>query len=264
MEKVYITGSTGFLGSHLIKRFKDPICIPHEEIRNIKLQPYDRFFFLSAYGNMSWHNDDEKTFQANIKDLLSILTQKATYKGFKSFTFVSTSSVRLPVQTMYSRTKRAAEEILLSFMEKHNVPIQIIRPFSITGVGEQKEHLIPKLIESSYDGSVVNLVPEPVHDFIDVEDVVDGILSLSDNSARGIFELGTGIQHSNLEIKEIVEKIAGKINVNIVTQERDYDTTSWVSTNFKARGYGWLPKKKLEQSIKEMVDARWYELHPTQ
>ena len=264
MGRIYVTGAKGFLGSHLIKRLKDPICIPHEEIRDIKLQQYDRFFFLSAYGNMAWHDDDEKIFQANIRDLIYILTQKATYKGFQSFTFISTSSVRLPIQTMYSRTKRAAEEILLAFMEKHKLPIQIIRPFSITGVGEQKEHLIPKLIESAYDGSVVNLVPEPVHDFIDVEDVVDGIMSLTEHSARGIFELGTGIQHSNLQVKEIVEKIVGNINVNITPQERDYDTTSWVSTNFKARGYGWLPKKKLEQSIKEMVDARWYELHPTQ
>lgn len=264
MEKVYVTGFNGFLGSHLIKRFKDPICIPHEEIKNIKLQPYDRFFFLSAYGNMAWHDDDEKIYQANIKDLIYILTSRATYKGFKSFTYISSSSVKLPIQTMYSRTKRAAEEILLAFMEKHKVPIQIIRPFSITGVGEQKEHLIPKLIESAYDGSLVNLVPEPMHDFIDVEDVVDGIINLAEHSQRGVFELGTGIQYSNLQVKEIVEKLAGKINVKIIPQERDYDTTNWVSTNFKARSWGWLPKKTLEQSIKEMIDARWYELHPTQ
>jgi len=255
MEKVFLTGSKGFLGSHLLKRFPDAICIPHDKIDSIKLTPFDRFFFLSSYGNMSFHDDDAKIFKANISDLISILTQKATYKGFKSFTFISTSSVRLPVQTMYSRSKKAAEEILLAFMEKHKLPICIIRPFSICGVNEQKEHLIPTLIRSCMKGEKVNLVLEPMHDFIDVEDIVDGIVNLSDHSARGIYELGTGHQTSNKEVLEIVEKVCGKkANVNIVPSIREYDTANWVSTNFKARGYGWLPRKTLEQSIEESYE----------
>lgn len=255
MDRVIITGASGFLGSHLTKRFSSAVCIPHEQIKDIKLTPYDRFFFLSSYGNMSFHDDDAKIYKANITDLIHVLTSKATYKGFKSFTFISSSSVRLPVQTMYSRSKKAAEEILLSFMEKHRVPIQIIRPYSITGVGEQKEHLIPKLIESAKKGTLMNFVPEPTHDFIDVEDVVEGIIALAVNSAHGVFELGTGFQHTNSQVKDLVEKYAGKVNVNIIPQARDYDTTNWVSQNFKARGFGWSPKKSLEQSIKEMVEA---------
>ena len=102
----------------------------------------------------------------------------------------------------------------------------------------------------------MDLVPSPTHDFIDVEDLVDGILNLSSNQAKGIFELGTGIKTSNEEVMELVQEATGKrANVNMVNQLRDYDNENWVSTNFRARSFGWLPKKTLQVSIKEMVYA---------
>ncbi len=250
-----ITGSSGFLGSHLINKLDTYISIPHEKIQIVKYPEFDNFFFCSSYGNMAFHTEDDKIIKANITDLVDVMLS-ASKINFKSFVFISTSSVNLKTQTMYSRTKKAGEEILLSFMEKYHLPIAIIRPFSVTGVGEQKEHLIPTLIRSCYTGEQVNFVQEPVHDFIDVEDVVDGILNLSNNSARGIFELGSGKQYSNAQVLDIVERVTGKkANINFVPSLRPYDNENWVSTNFKSRGWGWTPTKSLEQSIKEMVEA---------
>jgi nucleoside-diphosphate-sugar epimerase len=95
-----------------------------------------------------------------------------------------------------------------------------------------------------------------MHDYIDVDDVVEGILNLSYLGIKGIYELGSGKSHSNQEVLEIVEKVTGKkANINKVDTLRSYDTKDWKSTNLKARGYGWLPKKSLEQSIREMVKA---------
>ncbi len=101
---------------------------------------------------------------------------------------------------------------------------------------------------------MMNFVPEPTHDFIDVEDVVEGILALSSNSAGGIFELGSGKKHTNQEVLEMVQEVTGKkAKINRVPQLRAYDNPNWISTNYRARGYGWLPKKALKDSIKEMV-----------
>lgn len=252
---IYGTGLSGFIGKHLLKALGDVVNIPHKKIPSVKLKPFDYFYFCSTYGNMHSHKENGKIFQANVLDLVSVLKQINSI-NFRSFIYMSTSSVKLRTQTMYSRSKKAAEEILLSYMEKYKLPICIIRPFSITGVGEQKEHLIPQLIRSCMTGEAINFVPEPTHDFIDVTDVVDGILNLSSHSAKGIFELGNGRQYTNYEVLEIVEKVTGKkANVNLSARLRDYDNESWISTNFKSRGYGWLAKKTLEQSIKEMVKA---------
>ena len=251
-----ITGSQGFIGSNLIKHLDGDILeIPHKEIQTTKIPIFEYFYFLSSYGNRHTQTIDEQIFQANVLDLSAVLFLIKDMH-FKSFVFVSTSSVKLRTQTMYSRMKNAAETILLSFMEKHDLPICIIRPFSVTGVGEQKEHLIPTLIDAALSGKQVNFVPNPTHDFIDIQDVVDGILSLSQHGARGIFELGTGKKYSNNEVLKIVEEVTGKeIKVNYVDSMRFYDNQDWVSSNFKARGYGWLPKKSLEQSIQEMVNV---------
>lgn len=251
---VYITGSQGFLGSHLKDRFLDCVCVPHDQILYTDWSKATKVYFLSAYGNMAEHTNSEKILKANIIDLCFVL-ESVDWSKIESFVFVSTSSVKLRHQTMYSRTKKAAEEILLAYMEKYDAPITIIRPLSITGAGEQKEHLIPKLIDSCLNGTHMTFVDYPVHDYIDVEDVVDGIMNLSGNKAKGIFELGNGVMVSNLEVLEIVKAVTGKIaNITLVDSMRSYDTEKWVSENFKARGYGWLPKKTLLQSITEMVD----------
>ena len=93
-----------------------------------------------------------------------------------------------------------------------------------------------------------------VVDELDVDDVVGGILNLSQNSAKGIFELGTGKQYTNQQALEIVEKATGKkANINIVRSLRDYDNENWRSMNYRSRSYGWLPSISLEQSIEKMV-----------
>jgi nucleoside-diphosphate-sugar epimerase len=253
--KSFVTGASGFLGSHLIKRLDDYISIPHSKIQTVKLLPFDYFFFLSSYGNLASQTDDSEIFKANIEDLISTLNQVKTM-NFKSFIYISSSSVKLRHQTTYSRCKKAAEEILLAVMEKHNLPICIIRPFSVTGVGEQEEHLIPTLIRSALTGEKMNFVGTPTHDFIDVEDVVDGILNLAEHGARGIFELGTGVKTQNEQVLKLVEGVTGKkANINRINSLRDYDNDNWVSTNFKARSFGWLPTKTLKQTIEEMVNA---------
>lgn len=254
---VILTGE-GFLGSRLKQKLMadtplDYTHIPHNQIQTTTIKPFDYFFFCSSYGNLASHTNEEEIYKANIEDLLHVLFQVKNMK-FKSFVYISSSSVKLKTQTTYSRTKRAAEEILLAMMEKHKLPIIIIRPFSITGVGEQSEHLIPKLIRSCLYGDKIDFVGSPTHDFIDVDDVAEGILNLVNHQAKGIFELGTGESYSNHDVLTLVEIATGKnAKINPVTGLRSYDNEHWVSNNFNARRFGWLPKKTLGDSIKEMV-----------
>jgi len=258
----YITGANGFVGSHLVKALEDVtplediVCIPHTEIMDTKLEPFDNLYFLSTYGNMYFQYGD-KILQANVIDLIHLLLE-AKSCGFKFFVYISTSSVELPIQTMYSRTKKAAEEILLSFIENYNLPICIIRPFSITGVGEQKEHLIPTLIRSCFTGELVNFVPEPMHDYIDVNDVVSEILQLSASCSKGIFRLGNSFGVSNAEVLKLVEEATAskggkKANINIVDSLRPYDSKDWFAKDYISREH-WTQRRPLNDTIEAMVD----------
>ena len=246
----YVTGAGGFVGSNLVEALngKPVICIPHEEITKTKLEPFDSLYFLSTYGGMCFHNESKQIIQSNIGDLIYLLLEAKSCR-FNSFIYVSTSSVELPVQTLYSKTKKIAEDILLSFIDKYDLPICIIRPYSITGVGEQEEHLIPTLIRSCFTGELVNFVPNACHDFIDVKDVVYNILRLSNIKARGIFDLGNGFPVSNEEVLRLVEDVTGeKANINIIDNLRSYDNADWYSKDCI-----WPPRISLRDSIKSMV-----------
>jgi len=255
MKTCLLSGSTGFLGSKLAARLAQldyqVVRLPRgllqhpEELEDfIQDEQPDYIFHLAAYGNMAHHQDREEIIRANIVGTFNLLeaTKEINYKRFIN---VSSSSVMLPVQTLYSASKKAAEALTEAYKGK---PIINVRPYSITGVGEQPEHLIPTLIEAAYLGKRVNLVPEPVHDYIDVEDVVSGLVDIAvEPGFEDLLCLGSGKSYTNLQVKELVEDVVGKpIHIEIVRSLRSFDTTDWQSP------HDWS-QKTLQQSIEEMV-----------
>lgn len=247
----YCTGASGFVGKHLLPKLTgETIAIPHQDISTYHFGDFQNFFFLSTYGNMADHQDIVKIFKANVTDVLKTVRQISSMK-FESdlFLFVSSSSVNLQVQTSYSHTKAAAEHIIVS----SGLPSCIVRPYTIIGVGDNENHLVPKLIQSCMEGTEMDFVPEPTHDYVDVEDVVDGLIYLANNKMEGVYELGSGVATSNQEVLEMVEEATDKkANVRLIESLRDYDTEDWYC---KEPVFGWKPKKTLKQSIEEMVET---------
>jgi len=244
MTETIVTGASGFIGSHLMKRLPNakPLC--HHEIGLGGLNTADKLFFLSTYGNMAHHSVRGMMVQANVVDLIHVI--KIGFKGW--LCYMSSSSVTLPVQTPYSRTKRAAEEILQALPELKSC---IVRPYSVTGVGEQKEHLIPTLIRSCMEGEEIPFDPNPVHDFVDVEDVVKVLIELSDSQATGIIEIGRSVTHTNDEVRKLVERETGrKANIKERIGLRSYDNAKW-----RCKEPSFYRMKTLNQSITEMVEA---------
>lgn len=249
----YITGGDGFIGSALRRRLPHLTQIPYKQIPKFILQPFKRLFFLSAYGNMYGQNDLDRMIHANVLDPSHLLNEAAIRTDFKSFIYMSSSSCGLKVRSDYACSKLAAEQYLLG----RDLPVCVVRPYSVTGVGEQRQHLIPALIRSCMEGEPITITPKPTHDYVDVDDICAGLDLLSSEDARGIFELGSGIKTSNEEVLALVEQVTGRnANARIVnTTLREYDSEDWVCRDSSAQQYGWTPTKALKQSIEEMVAA---------
>lgn len=265
-NKVVISGATGFIGQHLVKRLeKDGMqvyTIPHEKLKNPTFlkshfsifQP-SIIFHLSSYGNLIHQQDDAEIIQANVNNLFNLLeaSRGIEYTNFINF---STSSVTLPVQTMYSATKLAGEAICNVYAHKYGKSITSVRPYTVIGVGEHSEHLIPTLIRSCLTGEKMRFVSEPTHDFIGVNDFIDAIsLIIQNYYLKGeVIDIGTGVKTSNREVLNMVEKVTGKkANILPVESMRSYDTDDWVADNIIIKELGWKQKESLEQIITKMV-----------
>jgi dTDP-glucose 4,6-dehydratase len=217
---------------------------------------YDVIFDLASYGNMSGQNNIKETYKANLLRVMDMTTDNKNLKT--KYIFVSTSSVLLPKQTPYSLSKKSAEDFVKYMVDTYNIKASIVRPFTVIGVGEQPEHLIPKLIRSCLRGDQMPFVSEPVHDYIDVDDFVDALLLIKDKSQFNgeVYEVGSGFQVSNESIKESVEELIGKnANIKYVTSMRSYDTTNWQTADTTMiKSLGWGRKFNLEDTLKKMID----------
>ena len=269
-RKIAISGSHGFVATNLAKLFSvNPI--PRAYLGDsLSLEKHlsgiDTIIHTATYGNFSFQKGDEKIFKVNVLYTFNLL-EVARKAGVKNFIYFSSSyelgtktesmheeMIARP-ETMYGITKACGTQLTRHFSKFFNTAI--VRPFSVMGVGEQDCHLIPTLIKSCLHGKNIPFVTEPVHDYIDVKDLCNGVALVLENIEKyngEIFHLGCGKQYTNQEVLKIVEKITGKkANITPVKSMRDYDSELWMANNAKLKSLGWKQTKTLEQSIKEMV-----------
>ena len=236
--KVAISGSSGFLGSHLHKALADKkysiSTISQELLYNPKeLEAFfnteqpEYIYHLAAYGNMANQKDVAMTVFANVISTYNMLdkSQNIPYKKFINF---STSSVLLPVETFYSASKAGAERLANAFMQRLNKKILTVRPFSIYGDGEAEFRFIPTVISSLLRSEQMNLDPTAYHDWVYVGDFIDTLLNLAKSNITGVVNMGTGKQFSNMEIVNLLQGMAGKKLKYKVTTMREFDTAVWV------------------------------------
>lgn len=259
----------GFISTHLEKRLKkeevEVIVISDKDIYNSKKPEYfdiDYIFRLSAYGNhynQCLYNIDEwKMIEANIFNLFQLLdfSKEINYKAFINF---STSSVNLPVQTMYSATKHAGEHICQAFAKKYNKPIINIRPYSVFGTGEAQFRFIPMVIRCLETGESMPLDPNAVHDWILVDDFLDALFLILEKGTETIYDIGNGMSFTNLEIVTILEEISGKkLDYKFNSKLRVYDSGNWQCDIRKLKKLGWFPKHSLREGLAKTYAYRYH------
>jgi dTDP-glucose 4,6-dehydratase len=262
---ILLTGSSGFIGSNLIKALRKErvshTTIPHSMLKDpkvleeaIELSQPTVIIHMASYGNLASQNDEDEIIQANYTNLYNLLqaSKSVQYEMFINF---SSSSVSLPHETFYSATKAAGERLCGAFATKYMKQIVSVRPYTVIGPGEPDEHLIPTLIRSCLEGTPMPFVREPVHDFIGVNDFVSALkLIIEGWHLKGEIQIGTGVKTSNQEILEIVERVTGaKANISRVDNLRKYDNLVWQANPAIIKSLGWKQKETIEDVIVKMV-----------
>lgn len=278
--KALITGANGFIGRHLVtflnKKGIQVFPIPHQIFKNLsqlkseikKIKP-DYIFHLASYGNHSYQTEVKKMFVANVENTFKLLSvsNDINYRAFINFGSSSEygrkfNSMKetdtLEADTFYGATKACSTYLCRAFAKQYHKAIVTIRPFSVYGEGEADFRFIPKVIHYLNNGEVMTIDPKPKHDWIYINDFISGVYTVLKNIQRlsgEVVNIGTGKQHSNLEVVHTLEKISRKkLKIALGQKMRSYDTVNWVADNRGLRNIGWKQKFSLKEGLKRTYD----------
>lgn len=278
MAKILVTGSSGFIGRHLVKKLQsDQINVLEitsssgdiaSEFTWSRLEKAEAVVHLAGrtYVPDSW-KDPVGFLRTNLIGTICALDYCRKHNA--RLVFVSSyiygkpkelpisESAALEANNPYSFSKKLAEDACAFYANNFGVKITILRPFNVYGLGQGKNFLIPSIINQIADSKYIRVNDlEPKRDYIYICDLVDVIgkaLELDNNFE--IFNVGTGVSYSVSDLIELVQQISGtKLTVQSIGERRPEEIMDTKADITKASEIlGWKPKWTLVSGLKNML-----------
>jgi UDP-glucose 4-epimerase len=232
--KIGITGGTGVLGSILTKKLKQKnynVVIFQSDIRKIlevrkwiRNHNFDAIFHLASLVPVKLCIDNPfKACSINIGGTNNILKSLEKLNKKPWFFYASTSHVyklkKKPLsendiispRTFYGYTKWLGEKLLENQTLNISLKYCIGRIFSFYSSSQSKDFLYPsiknKISKMSNKNDIYIINAYNVIDIQKAQSVVNIILSLFENKAEGIYNIGTG---KGVQIKNFAKKLTSK------------------------------------------------------
>src|SRR5207248_1622514 len=113
-------------------------------------------------------------------------------------------------KTPYAIAKLASEESIEIVCAASGWAPCVLRYSTVYGPGETVPRAIPNFIRAALDGQppLVNGDGRDVHDYVHVADVVDATLAALQRGAAGVFNIGTGVGTTTLDLARLVLNLA--------------------------------------------------------
>ena len=275
MNNINVFGGSGFIGGRFCELYKDNVVI--QDRQDYKPKTTDLLYFISTVDNYNIHKDLHLDINTNLNVLMSVLEnvdKENTTINFVSSWFVYGKNEVLPFNEkysvcnptgFYSITKRAAEQMLISFCETFGVKYRIFRLANVIGEGDKKisrkknalQHMIKCLCEDEeiflYDGG------NAVRDYIYVDDVCEALMHCIDHAPiNEIINIGSGNRTVLRDLISLAKELSdSKSKINIIQPPHFHDVVqvkdSYLDIS-KLRSYGYEPKHKVEEVVKLLVN----------
>lgn len=200
MKHYSVFGGTGFVGTEFVQQAREDDIMVSVIPRKMRVPASrDILYLISTVDNYNVHTDMLLDVKTNLVVLLEVLKQaKKRYDNDFIFNFVSSwfvyGETEQPAREtspcnpkgFYSITKRAAEQLLISFCETFDIPYRIFRLPNVLGLGDgkvsAKKNALQFLIKEMILGNPIKLYygGKFYRDYMDVRDVADALLFLMD------------------------------------------------------------------------------------
>lgn len=264
--KILVTGSSGFIGSHLVEKLAKMNEIAtfdikddqKEDVRNLeallkKSHGCEAIVHLAALCIDSESNEKPlEYFSTNFGGTLNVL-ETARMLGIRKI--INASSAGVGTRTPYSFSKLQAEELCNLFANKFSMRVMSLRFFNVYGPKNPKGviyEFISRLKSSK--PLIVNNDGNQVRDYVHVKDVVKAIEYLLKGShSSGIYEVGSGKGTSVKRLIRMLTRISGK-KPEIESRKLSYEE---VKCSISKKSIIKNPVK-LENGLKELWDSTIY------
>ncbi|MEK7102040.1 MAG: NAD-dependent epimerase/dehydratase family protein, partial [Patescibacteria group bacterium] len=228
----------------------------------------DAICHLAAQPGISAHVPMAAYIRNNLLATHQLLEAAKKSSSLALFVHTSTSSVYgkratdpedvAPQPTSYyGVTKLAGEQLALAYHREHNLPITVLRLFSVYGPRERPEKLYPRLMESITSGKPLPFYEGAEHHkrtFTYVEDALDAyrvVLDKREVTLGEIFNIGSDNCRTTGEGIRIVEEIFGKKALLVRVPKRPGDQEYTHANIEKARRIlGYAPKTPPEIGLR--------------
>lgn len=185
--------------------------------------------------------------------------------------FSSTASVynnpkRFPIEetdpcephTIYGAAKYYTESLMRTFAKSHNLKYSICRFFSVYGdrmdcEGAYTEIIFNWLNQINQRNNKITVYGNPdekILDLVYVEDVINAILTVTEDWSNETYNVSTETGVSIAELIKIIEKeLEIQLEVNILSENRTDIENKRVGSTKKLKKLGWEPKNSINQGI---------------
>lgn len=271
MQEISLFGGTGFVGSEFRKVTNRPIhLIPREDRTPIS---NEILYLISTTDNYNVFENIHLDVDVNITILLDVL--KKLKPGTHTINFVSSWFVYgdcdLPASEesycnpkgFYSITKRAAEQLLISYCETFKINYRILRLCNVYGAGDKgaskKKNALQFLINRFKNNEPIDLYYDGhfYRDYMHVTDVARAIdLVIEKGELNSIYNIGSGDKVLFRDVISIVQRETKSTSPIKAIEAPEFHKTIQVKDFYfntdKLKALGFRQSITLEQGIKRL------------
>ncbi|MEL7834375.1 NAD(P)-dependent oxidoreductase [Fodinibius sp. Rm-B-1B1-1] len=247
MEKIIVTGATGFIGRHAIKMLQnkgfDVHAITSKDIpkcldNDIKWHSVDLFDYAKvttfcgqvAANNLlhlAWYDDHKlrMTSPVNIdwvEASLHLVRRFAENGGQRivlagscaeynwQYGYCNEALTPTGNSSIYGVCKASLNKVVEKYCQEKGIQYSCGRFFSMYGPYESEDRLIPYVIKNLLRGQQARLKhANQIRDYLYITDVADALVTLLKSEAKGSVNIGSG---QPKKLREIVAMVGKKLN----------------------------------------------------